>query len=291
MNNKLFLFLLLLVIGIDIYAQEKTAGKPSIMVIPYTSQGQDIRTLIENDINKRIVLNKIRESFDNVGYTTIDFVARLKAISNNTAFFEGSQMDLKNSLIENSGADVYIEAEIACMNGGVGNNVKIILTGYETATGASLANVVGESGAYPGISDIGKLGQTAIENCRDQFLTTLQTKFDEITRDGRSLMLNISFDEGSSYTMESEVGNQGLQLSDEIELWIEDHAFKKNYHIQGTTTTLMIVDDMRIPLRDPETGRNYNANRLSMDFFRFMRQLGISVQREIKGNTLYIKIK
>lgn len=262
--------------------------KPTIMVIPYTSQGDDIRTVVEKDVNKRIVLNKIRESFDGAGYTTIDFIARLKAISNNTVFMDGSQADIKNTIIENSGADIYVEAEIVT---GQAGSVKVLLTGYDTATGASLSNVTGESGVFPGLNDIGRLAQTAIENCRNQFLSTLQSKFDDMKENGRSIIVNISFDEGSSYTMESVVGSQGLQLSDEIELWMDEHAYKNNYHIQGTTSTLMILDDVRIPVIDSSTGKNYNVNKFSMEFFKYMRRLGINIQRNTKGNTLYIKIR
>ena len=49
-------------------------ARPKIMVIPYTTQGEDIRTVLENDVNKRIALTKIKEAFDQRGYTTVDFL-------------------------------------------------------------------------------------------------------------------------------------------------------------------------------------------------------------------------
>lgn len=49
-------------------------ARPKIMVIPYTMQGEDIRTVLENDVNKRIALTKIKEAFDQRGYTTVDFL-------------------------------------------------------------------------------------------------------------------------------------------------------------------------------------------------------------------------
>ena len=60
------------------WAQSATV-QPKIMVIPYTKQGEDIAQIIENDINKRIVLAKIREAFDSRGFTTVDFNAKLKS--------------------------------------------------------------------------------------------------------------------------------------------------------------------------------------------------------------------
>ena len=49
--------------------------QPKIMVIPYTKEGEDIRTILEADVNKRIAITKIKESFDSRGFTTVDFVA------------------------------------------------------------------------------------------------------------------------------------------------------------------------------------------------------------------------
>ena len=59
----------------------KPSGKvqPKIMVIPFTKEGEDIRTILEDDINKRIAITKIKEAFDERGFTTVDFTAKLKA--------------------------------------------------------------------------------------------------------------------------------------------------------------------------------------------------------------------
>ena len=91
--------------------------------------------------------------------------------------------------------------------------------------------------------------------------------------------------------MESEVGSQGLLLQDEIELWVESHAYNNNYHLQGVSPNKMVFDDIRLPLIDENTGNNYTANRFSMELFKFFRSLGISVSRSLKGNTLYFTVK
>ena len=286
--------IILIALCLSLYAQETPSKvstvQPKIMVIPYIKQGEDLRETLENDVNKRIVLTNIKEAFDGRGFTTIDPIAKLKAISQNQVFMEDSQKDLKTLLIENSGADIYVEAEINLQLTSSGNSVDIILTGYEISTGNSLANKVGRSGKFY-TEDIGRLGSKAVEQCAEDFLQTMQMKFTDIVENGRSIIINVSVDEGSSILLSSEVGNQGLTLSDELELWMEEHAFQNNYHIQGTTDKLMIFDDVRIPLKDPNTGRNYNINRFSLELFKFAKTLDINVQRSINGNTLYFTIK
>jgi hypothetical protein len=70
---------------------------------------------------------------------------------------------------------------------------------------------------------------------------------------GKSIIVNIGFDENSTYNTSSKVGTDGMQLSDELELWMENNTFKNYYHIQGTTEKSMIFDEVRIPLKDPGT--------------------------------------
>ena len=81
--------------------------QPKIMVIPYTKEGEDLRTILENDPNKRIAITKIKEGFDSRGFTTVDFIAKLKAAKDNNAFTSDNQTDIKSQIIQMSGADVY----------------------------------------------------------------------------------------------------------------------------------------------------------------------------------------
>ena len=282
------------IFSLSTYAQQVV--QPKIMVIPYTKEGEDIRTVLENDANKRIVLTKIKGAFDERGFSTIDFVAKLKAIESGEIFNMENKSDVKSQIIDMSGADIYVEAEIVCQQNIVSrqtnpeSSVKIIITSYDAATGSSLSNKIGESGHFY-TSDMAKLAMRAIGSCADVFLRIMQEKFTEIAENGRSIMLQIGFDGNSPYTMESEVGSNGLLLQDEIELWIESHAYNNNYHLQGVSSTKMIYDDIKLPLIDENTGNNYTVNRFGLEILKFFRSLGLSITRSVRGNTLYITIK
>ena len=91
--------------------------------------------------------------------------------------------------------------------------------------------------------------------------------------------------------MSSEIGSDGLPLSDEIEIWMEKNAYKNNYHIQGTTDLKMIFDDVKIPLKDQNTGNNYNPNKFALELFKFFKGLGLQTSREIKGSTIFVTVK
>lgn len=292
MRTKFLMLTTLLVLAVgNVIAQNVV--QPKIMVIPYTKEGEDIRTILEADENKRIVLTKIKEAFDERGVSTIDFIAKLKAMESGNVFNLENKQDAKSLIIDMSGADIYVEAEIVCLqgysSGKTDSRVKVVVTAYEAATGTSLANKVGESGTFY-TNDIGKLGMKAISSCADDFLRIMQEKFSDIAENGRSLMLQIGFDENSQYTMESEVGIQGLQLQDEIELWVEEHSHNGNYHLQGVSPMKMVFDDIKLPLTD-DAGKNYSTSKFGMEMLKFFRSLNLQVSRSNRGNTLYITIK
>lgn len=288
-TKKLILSFLLMIVAMATYA----AVQPKIMVIPYTKEGEDIRTVIQDDQDKRVILTKIKEAFDKRGVTTVDFLAKLKSIESGNIMHSENKQDVKTEIIDMSGADIYVEAEMAVLrgssNGQSSSRVKIIITAYDASTGSSLANTIGESGTFY-TDDIAKLGMKAIENCADNFLNMVQEKFTTIAEEGKSVMLQIGFDENASLSMESEVGNDGLALQDAIELWIEEHSYQGNYHMQGVSKNKMVVDDIKLP-HAQESGANYTASKFSMDLFKFFRGLGISVTRSIRGNTILITIK
>ncbi|MBR1633228.1 MAG: hypothetical protein IJ686_05685 [Bacteroidales bacterium] len=280
---------------VPIITTAQTVVQPKIMVIPYTKEGEDIRTILETDSNKRIALSKIKEAFDERGVSTIDFVAKMKAANTADVMSMDNQADVKTAIVNMSGADIYVEAEIVCQQNKVPGQinpetrVKINVTAYDIATGASLANKIGECGPFY-TNDIAKLSMKAISSIADSFLSIMQAKYSDIAESGRSVAMYITFDPNSALTMESIVGKQGLALQDEIELWVNDTSFKGNYHLQGVSPLNMVFDDIRIPFTDAQ-GVTYTASKFSMGAFLFFRSLGLSISRTLKGNSLYITIK
>jgi hypothetical protein len=262
--------------------------QPKVMVLPFTKEGQDIRTILEADINKRVALTKVKEKFDLRGFTTVDFLGKLKAAKESNVFTNESQSDLKSTLILFSGADIYVTTEIDYQQSSSGNSITLVLTAFEVSTGNSLSNKVGFSGKFY-TDDVAKLASRAVDNCIEEFLNVMQDKFTDIVKNGRSIIVDIGFAQDSKNNFSSEFS--GLPLSDAVEEWFGKNAFKNNYHIQGTTSKRMILDDVKIPLKDPETGANYNPNKFALAIYKYFRDLKLETTKDIKGGTIYITIK
>lgn len=278
-----------LTVGAAEVSANQVSVQPKIMVVPFVKENEDVRTVLENDADKRIVLTKIKEAFDSRGFSTVDFLAKLKATSVQEGMSREHQSDLKSAIISASGADIYVDAEMIINRSSAGNSVKVIVTGYDISTGNSLSNKVGDSGKFY-TEDFGKLGSKAIESCAEDFLNILQTKFDDIVQNGRSINMTIGFEETSSYNMESEFGNDGLTLADLIEMWLENNAYNGNFHVQGVTSTRMLIDDLRIPMRDAN-GNNYTLASFGREFLKFARKNGLKISRNVVNNALIITIQ
>jgi hypothetical protein len=285
--NKLLPLITFLVLSSVSFGQT-AATQPKIMVIPFTKDGEDIRTVLDNDVNRRLAITKVKEGFDNKGYTTVDFVGKLKAARDNQVFTSDNQTDIKAKIIEMSGSDIFVITEVDAKKDNSGASVNVILSAYEVSTGNSLSNKVGSSGKFF-TDDMGKLTSKAVEKCIDEFTQTMTSKFTEIEKNGHSVLVTFSFSEGASLNMKSEVGKDKLALSDVLEDWFSKNAVNGNYHIQGTTDLKMIFDEVRIPLRD-KNGNRYSTNKYALEIFNFLKSVGLQPAKDIKGSTIYITI-
>lgn len=287
--KRAILFLCSLVLAQTAIAQVNTV-QPSIMVVPFVSEGEDIRKVLDMSNERRQVIAQISGAFADKGFATKDFYANFKSVSQTAVFEDDAQTDLKSQIIQSSGADIFVEADINVSRQSDGNSIRVILKACESSTSKVLASKIGDSGRYY-TTDMGKLGAKAVEKAMDGFLSTMQQAFNDMIINGRSIVVNISFGEMSEFNTSSQIGSSSDELRDLLEEWMEKNAFKNYYHIQGTTAKKMIFDDVRIPLKDPVTGNNYNINKFSRALANFFKENGIMADRDMNGSTLYIKVR
>ena len=269
-------------------AEPPRTVQPSIMVIPHVRENQDMRTVLDNDINLRVAVTKVKEGFDKRGFSTVDFVAKSKLLNNDKAMEMNNLSSMKQQIIELSGADVYVEAEAKVNRTDAGNSVTVILTAYDAFSGISLANKVGNSPKFY-TDNFEKLTEKATESIVEDLLNTMQSKFDEIVQNGRIAALNITFSENATMDMDSEIGDTGKMFSEIMEKWLEDNCYKGYFHLQGVTATKMIVDELRLPFLDA-TGNNYRPTKFAAELRNYLKKLGLESTRDVQGSKIFITI-
>lgn len=302
LKNKILKYLLstfsIFMLGGNILAQaptiagtqsdESTRAAAKIMVVPYNKQDEDIRTVLDDNPHIRTAVSKVKEAFDQRGWSTVDFVANLRAAQANAAFTSDRQSNFKSDLLTTSGADFYVQVDVQITTSDSGTSTVLNVTAFETHTGASFSNKTGTSKFAS--NDYEKLISKAFEQIQEEFLNTLMVKTDEIREIGRATMVEFNLDENTTIDFDSEIGN-GEYLNEIIEDWIATNAYKGRANLTGILDNKMVFDEVRIPLYDQETNKPYNLNRFASEVIRYLRSKGIQASRNIHGQKMYITIK
>ncbi len=276
--------------------------QPTIIVIPYTKQDEDIRTVLEADIGRRVAVAKIKEGFDNRGFTTVDFVAALKNADLNDVMTGTDQTSIKTAIIDASRADIFVEIEAYQETGAGGaNKARIILKGYDAFTSRSLGTKTSTS--FESRADFSSLVENALRrkdrdtqiDMVEDFLNVMQEKFDDIVENGRPIQIIFSVSENATYDFYAKTAS-GDYISDEIEFWLEKNAYRGNYADLKITKERVIAEDVRIPLR-LDNGRAYRPSQFARDLRRWFSGLNvpsvgrITVEETIRGGSLLISLQ
>ncbi|HEY4334532.1 MAG TPA: DUF6175 family protein [Puia sp.] len=264
----------------------KKAFQPKIMVIPKIKTGQEMKAVYDSDLNIRVALVKIDEAFVKRGANIVSFDAKLKEVTQNMMInkVSGNQVDYRSMVIQQSGADIYVEAEVDVVKHSQrnANSVTILLEGYQTGTANLLGSKQGQSRMVQ-TDDIGYLTSQAMDSVSEGFLNLMQRKFDDIHDNGQSMYVQFSLGAGARINFDSEVGTPANMLSDLIDQWFQKNCVKAVYNNQGVAGNVLIISDARMPLRTA-ANQPFTGQTLWSELNKFLRGLGLQPKREIGNN-------
>ncbi|MCO6487226.1 MAG: hypothetical protein J5I98_02355 [Phaeodactylibacter sp.] len=273
--------------------------QPTIMVVPWTGKGEDIRQKLDEDFTYRAVLSKIKEAFDYRGFTTYDFITAYQNAEIEAAQDWTTQSSLFKEIANNSPADMYVKADIDIHEGGSGARVHILLEAVDNYSDQSLANTSVTSRTIR-TTDYTILAQQALDtdNETDRFLELLNSKFADIRANGRTIEVRIVVDENSEVDLETEAGDDYDYLGDLISDWMKENAHQNYAHKKASDETLLHFDAVKIPLRD-EDGNNYDASRFARELRKQVAKLGaqteyggrLKISQDIRGASVTLTIK
>lgn len=277
---------------------EETANtvQPSIMVLPRTARGEDLRTIMDEQPEVRVGISKVKEGFDNRGYTTLDFETLLKALIRDETVTKDDQTEFKNRIFRNISSDIVVELDIIMDKSNNGNLARVVLEANVTDNGQSMASKTCESNRFYTPDDIAlisaalKDGDDNDLECLDAFLNTMNDKWKEVREKGKSVKMEFSLSEDSEMTMNSDVPSKGEKLKYVIEDWLEETAYKNYYVVTFVTETKLMVEDYRYPVRDPKNCSNMTARKIERKLERFFDKIDVPIKFNNSRGTIYITI-
>ncbi len=280
--------------------EEVNTIQPSIMVLPRTIHGEDLRTIMDEQPEVRVAISRVKQAFDDRGYTTMDFETTLRARMRDEVVTKETQTEFKNRIFRNIPSDIVVEIDVIIseivVNGKSNYKATLILEANVTDNGYSMASVPIEGNMYYTPDRILLIGSALKkkndnnELLLDEFLRKMNEKWAEIREKGKTVKMEFSFSQGTDMTMDDDVQSQSEKLKYVIEDWLEETSYKNYYVVTSVTGTKLMVEDYRYPVRDPKNCTNMTARKIERQLDRFFDKIDLPVKFNNSRGTLYITI-
>lgn len=268
---RLFYTILLFLCTFTAYCNPKN---PKIMVIPadnwcqeqgfwkvYENQGEikgtpNYEQAFRESRELKLIVSKINNLMLDRGFPLADMSQSMKnderrSARNSLATSKTSDSPLSISPLDElnrqAKADIYIEVDYGINTVGPKHSIVYNIRALDAYTGKQIAGAEG-TGKPTYTSEISVLLEEAVTGHMDNFISRLQSYFDDCIENGREIVLELGmFDKDSDVDFESEFN--GVELSEIIENWLSDNTVNKNYLTSEKTGSNLLFENVRIPLQ------------------------------------------
>lgn len=264
--------------------EKSTAGKaieplkPTIMVVPFKRQPEDYRAIIENDFDISTAVTEVQKGFVDMRFKTVDFRRW-------TEMATESDYNSDREFLMASGADVYVIVRVKKEIGQT-SRVSLILEARETATGLFWGSATGSTN-YVNHSAMDLLCRNAVGDVAPEFYNQILYNYSQPI----NVMLDIKVHNASNLTM-FDVCNNGKRIVEVVRDWLDDNAYKGDYHQQGEAAGSLIFDNVVVP-RTNSKGEKISAGSFANDLRLHLINQGVDIERTgvlVNGNYISVTI-
>lgn len=277
-------------------AQNATHGtgsavaQPNIMVVPFfKNSASEIEQAIEQDPNIEIYLGIVRKAFNDRGFQSKDFFGVQNSNTLMTELRDNAQENKFTQILTANQVDMYVKVNVIPGSDTRGNYVNLGLSCLEFPSGASIANANQNSGSFRD-APTSQLVTLAIESVIDDFMKHMDDAFTVMQESGRNLKIDFAISNDSPITFFDEVG-PNIILAQAIIEWIENNAYNGRYNQQSMDDKLLIFSEVRVPIRNLETGGPYNLNLFALGLVSHLKKLGVSASFKTTGQGIVFTIQ
>lgn len=249
------------------------AKRPSIMVVPsdnwcvqngyvqeFDNMGTkqivpDYRAALQNDSNLLLAISKIGEMMTDRGFPPKDLEKSLKSLQEQAAedamLTSKQGSDVAESPIDKlkkvAKADIIMDLTYTVNQIGPKKSLTFNLRGLDAYTDKQIAAASG-TGTPSFATELAILIEEAVLGHLDNFNAQLQAHFDDLFAKGREIVVRIKVWGDSEYDLESEFGEDDLELGQIIEDWLSDNAVNGAFNTVDATESMMLFEQVRIPM-------------------------------------------
>ncbi|MGB5989300.1 MAG: DUF6175 family protein [Marinifilaceae bacterium] len=297
MKRYILLSILCIVYSSSLFAQAK---KPTIMVVPsdvwcnsngymmeFNNQGTtvkipDYKKAFQENADLLLVISKINGLMAERGFPLKNMESVLKTLASNSA--EDAMMTSKDSgsaasesptdqLKKVAKADIIMQLTWTINKKGPKKSITFNLQGLDSYTDKQIASASG-TGAPSFSAELPVLLEEAVLSHLDNYGTTLQTYFDDLFTNGREVIIRIKKWDDWDDDLESEFGEESLELSEIIDDWMASNTVKGRYNATDVTADMMLFEQVRIPVFYERKGkqRAMDTRKFASNLSKYLRK-------------------
>lgn len=285
-DMKRFLILsLITLLCTSAYAQETNIELQyfSFMVVPMTDDGTIEDPDYEGNADIRNAITIIEEQFLERGFQVYDFVARFAHFKNNNNL-QDSFHDTKAEFLNEAAPDIYCELSIEEINcGNSEKKARISLKSYLTNSGRLINNKTFDSNCFVSGVTFLDLIRSASNMYLGDYVDRLEKSLNTMAIQGQPVTLSLTIDDNVGFDFNSDASASYNDFEEEggmaeiISYWLDDQVdLVKYYKVAGQTSQLMRIEELRIPLVDPQTKRIYNVEKFNRVLRRFLGKIKLT---------------
>lgn len=283
----------------------QTAKKPTLMILPsdnwctmrfftttYNNQGSKQKVpnytqAFKEDSELGAVISKIGGLLTDYGYSLIDAEQKLNAIANRTA--EDNVTTAKNSgaylsespldqLKKQAKADILLQIWWKVNKIGSQKSVSFTLEAFDSYTSKRIATTSGNGEPSDDIIPIQL--ESIIKSSIPDFDKQMTSFYNDISTNGREIIINIKKWDNWEYDLESEF--DGEDLISIIENWLHQNTVNGVFNLSDATENFMLLEQIRIPLFN-EKGKAIDARNFVQGLRNHLKSKGIPSKLMIRG--------
>lgn len=283
-----------LMADLNSFGSENGPIMPTIIVVPYKKTGENYKSIMENDFDRRLAISNVQDGFRSRNVSTYDLPALIQSAERRAAYEsnQGTADSNDKQLLLSSGADVYVEVDLLKDSNAEGNKVSLIMKAYETATGTVLASKDAITRRYPSAS-IDKLTKYAVRDELQSFLNDICSQWKKPSKaanEGTRVVLQFAIAGSSSMTFNDQVGPNNYSLANVIRQWVRKNCHKAQYHLKGVMDESIIFDTVTMPPTD-EDGLPMDAAQFAFLLEVYLKeQNNVDCSSRIEGNNIMFTI-
>jgi hypothetical protein len=283
-----------------LFAQAK---KPTIMILPsdnwceqryfiteFDNQGTkqkvpNYKQAFQEDTEIGQVISKIGSLMIDRGFPLKDTEQELKAIEARNAEDNMTSSTASGSSISESPldklknkakADIIIQIWWKVTKTDNGKVVSFVLEAFDAYTSKRIASSTG-NGTPNNKEIVSVLLQNAILANIDPFAAQLQSHFDDMSNNGREILLTVK--KWSSWDKDMETEIDGKEITDYVNEWLQKNTVKGRFNMSDASENIIRCDQVRIPL--------YDINNNAID----ARQFAKGLQKYFKAAPFNFEVK